>query len=424
LPQTRNLNSGEQSFAGNHDSEAASKRPAGSSRRRLKVLHIITRMIQGGAQENTLLTVIGQSRNPRLEVSLLTGRETGPEGELITLARKSGVDLHFSDSLQRAINPLRDVRAFWECYRFIKEGRFDVVHTHSSKAGIVGRIAAKAAGTPHVVHSLHALVFHENQSFLVNRFYVLLKKLAARFTDYFISVCEATKQGALKYGIGADKPHRVIFSGMDLEPFQSVQKNLSKEEARREFGIPLEAIVIGKVARLFPLKGHKYFFDAAEKLAATHANVHFLLVGNGILREQLESRARSSGIDSRTHFTGLLDRNLVPRAMRAMDILVHSSVREGIARVIPQALATGIPVVSFRMDGAPEVIRHGETGFLAEPFSSEDLLFWLERLVDSEHLRKEMAHKGETFVKERFTVERMVRDINEVYSSLTGVPLR
>ena len=206
-------------------------------------------------------------------------------------------------------------------------------------------MAAHSAGVPIIVHTLHSLVFHEYEKAWKNTLYIALKRLCAPWTDSFISVNQKTLDGALARGIGTPEKHIKIFSGMDLAPFLNVSKGLSAAQAKKQAGIPEDALVVGKVARLFPLKGHDLFMDAAGKVAAVRPDVHFLLVGGGILRESLEEQARKLGIADRVHFAGLVRPEEVPALIQAMDVVVHSSLREGIARVIPQAGAVGKPEI-------------------------------------------------------------------------------
>ena len=319
----------------------------------IRVLHIITRMIVGGAQENTLLSVEGLDQLPEYEVTLLSGVDNGPEGDLLERARHT-TRLLIVPELGRNINPFSDVVAFWKLFRLIRQGRYHIVHTHSSKAGVLGRIAAKLAGTPIIVHTLHSLVFHEYQPWLVNRLWWLMKKICAPITDYFISVSSVISQKSLAAGIGHPDQYATIYSGMELDWFLNAEVDPSA--VRREFGIPDDALVVGKVARLFPLKGHDQLMDAAPAIVAQHPNVRFFLIGDGILYDHLRERARQLGILDNFVFAGLIPRERIPQMLAAMDVLVHTSLREGLARVLPQALAMGKPCVSFDIDGAPEVV--------------------------------------------------------------------
>lgn len=385
---------------------------------RVRVLHVITRLILGGAQENTLFTVIGQQQDPRYQVTLLAGAETGAEGDLHGAARAAGVDLVLLPPLVRAIHPWKDLRAFVGLVRFMRARRFHIVHTHSSKAGILARAAARLAGVPIVVHTLHSLVFHEYQSALANRVYVALKRLVAPLTDAFISVNDRTAQGALAAGIGRPEQHVTIFSGMPLAPFLDVGSTLSAREARRRLGIPEDAPVVGKIARLTPLKGHEQFLDAAADIARADPRVHFLLVGNGILRDELERRVREMGIAERTVFAGLVPPESVPACIQAMDVVVHSSLREGIARVLPQAGAVGKPVVTFALDGAPEVIRDGVSGYLVPAGDTAALARRTIELLRDPARREEMGAAGREFARAHFGVDTMVESITRVYEGL------
>jgi len=385
---------------------------------KVKVLHIITRLILGGAQENTVLTVMGQQRSGRYDVVLLSGIDEGPEGTLHDQALAEGVNLVLVPWLIRPIRPVRDLLALLALYRFIKNGKFDIVHTHSSKAGILGRIAARMAGVPVVVHTLHSLVFHEYQSRLKNRFYILLKRLCAPLTDCYISVCNATTRGALKEGIASADRYVTVYSGIPLDPFLKISEQLTPGEAKVRLGLNPARPVVGKVARLYHQKGHDLFFRAAACIAAENPEVRFLLVGDGILRESLQQMARELGIHDRVIFAGRVAPSEVPVYMRAMDVIVHTSIREGIARVIPQAYAVGTPVVALDLDGAPEVIEHGRTGFLIKPGADDSVAAAVGTLLRSRPLRQEMGQRGRAIVLQKFPVEVMVEQIDRVYGKL------
>lgn len=383
--------------------------------RPIRVLHVITRLILGGAQENTLYTAIGQHRDPRFDVTLLCGVDEFAEGDLHAEANAAGLRVVIEPLLIRSIRPMTDVRALFRLWRFMRQGAFDVVHTHSSKAGILGRLAARLAGVPVVVHTLHSLVFHEYQEPWKNWIYIRLKRICAPMTDVLISVNDRTGRGAIDHGIGRPDQHVTIFSGMELEPFLAIRDTLSVGGAKERLGIPPNAPVVGKVARFFSLKGHDQFFEAAAHIARLEPRTWFLLVGDGPLRAAIEQRAQDLGIRERTVFAGRVPPPSVPLHIHAMDVLVHASLREGIARVLPQAGAVGKPVVTFDMDGAPEVIRAGVSGYLVPPL---DVRALAERVVDLLHdqpLRLRMGEAGRAFAAAHFGVDQMVLQINEVY---------
>ena len=387
---------------------------------RPRVAHIITRLILGGAQENTLYTAIGQHRDPRFDVTLLVGVDEFAEGDLHSEAKAAGVRVVVEPLLVRPIRPWTDVRVIYRLARFMRAGRYDVVHTHSSKAGIVGRIAARLAGVPVVVHTLHSLVFHEYQSAWTNRFYIALKRFCAPMSQVIISVNDRTMRGAIAKRIGKPEQHVTIFSGMELEPFLTVRDQLSVADAKRRLGIPPDAPVAGKVARLFELKGHEQFFDAAAEIARQEPRAWFLLVGDGPLRPGLEARAKALGIADRTVFAGRVPPTEVPLCLQAMDVAVHTSLREGIARVLPQAGAVGKPVVTFDLDGGPEVVRDGVSGYLVPPLDTKLVADRVVALFREPALAARMGEEGREFAAANFGVDRMVARINDVYFRCLG----
>jgi glycosyltransferase involved in cell wall biosynthesis len=382
---------------------------------RIRVLHVITRMIVGGAQENTLLSVEGLDRLPEYEVTLVSGLDNGREGELLSRARAT-TKLVVVPELGRSIKPLDDLRALWKLYRLIRAGRYHIVHTHSSKAGVLGRLTAWLAGTPLIVHTLHSLVFHEFQPWIVNRCLRAIKKLCAPLTDHFISVSDIIRQKAIAAGIAAPEKFSTVYSGMELDWF--LRASCDPVQVRRELGIPPDALVVGKVARLFPLKGHDQLLDAVPAIVKRHPNVCFFLVGDGILAEHIRSRAAEQGVLNHFVFAGLVPRERIPEVLSVMDVVVHTSLREGLARVLPQALAMGKPCVSFDVDGAPEVVIPEETGYLVRPGDAAGLADAIGRLLSDAELRARMGVAGRRRVDPAFRAETMVEQIAAIYAQL------
>ena len=385
--------------------------------RPLRVLHIITRLIIGGAQENTLLTCEGLAAMPEYDVTLATGIDRGPEGDLLDRAEKS-VNLILVPELARNISPIADMRALWKLYRLIKRGRYHIVHTHSSKAGVLGRIAAKLAGTPLIVHTLHSLVFHEYQPWIVNRTWWMVKKICAPMTDHFLSVSSIISQKAVNAGVDRAEKFTTVYSGMELDWF--LNSTADGAAVRREFGIPDDAPVVGKIARLFPLKGHDELMDAAPEIVRRVPNVRFFLIGDGILYDHLRERARTAGMLDNFVFAGLIPRERIPEMLAAMDVVVHTSLREGLARVLPQALAMGKPCVSFDIDGAPEVVLEGETGYLVRPYDSKTLADRVSTLLADAGLRARMGARGREHVNPAWRAETMVADTAKIYRMLAN----
>ena len=315
-------------------------RAGGAPERPLRVLHIITRMIVGGAQENTMLSCALADRT-RFSSELLTGPQTGPEGDLHGESRARGVTLRIEPSLVRELHPWKDLVALVRLVRVFRRGDWDVVHTHSSKAGILGRLAARIAGIPVVVHTVHGWGFHPRQSAAIRHFYVMLERACARWCARLIVVGGADREAGLALGIGRPEQYVLVRSGIEIEVYRDV--SVTPAEVRRRFGIPADAFVIGCVGRLSAQKAPLDLVAAFAKVAAEVGSAHLLLVGDGPLRGEVEAAVRKAGLTGRVHLAGL--RRDVPELLRAFDVFALASHWEGLPRVFSQAMAAGLPMI-------------------------------------------------------------------------------
>ncbi|MCF7957189.1 MAG: glycosyltransferase family 4 protein [Phycisphaerae bacterium] len=410
----------------------------------MKIVHIITRLILGGAQENTLLSCEGAHRAGH-EVTLITGPGLGPEGQLMDRARSSGYRVIELNELRRAINPFYDVPAYFKLKKLIAEMDPDIVHTHSAKAGILGRWAAAAVrkkaavsccsrvsklreaqaaacGRPRIVHTIHGLSFHRFQSKWVNRIYIALERSATQSTDAFISVAHAMTEQCLAAGIGRREQFTRVFSGMESAYFVNSPGEDRIAEIRREFDIPSDAVVIATVARLFELKGHEYVIESAKEIIKRHKNVVWFFIGDGLLRGKLEREIADSGLKKHFRLAGLMPPERIGALLHASDILVHPSLREGLARTLPQALMCGRPVISFDVDGAKEVVVNNQTGLLIAPKDVKALTESQELLIQDPVLRQRLGDAGQQFCQKEFDANVMVDRIEKVYRSLLLTP--
>ncbi|HUW18357.1 MAG TPA: glycosyltransferase family 4 protein [Sedimentisphaerales bacterium] len=390
----------------------------------MKIVHIITRLILGGAQENTLITCKLLARRGH-DVTLITGPALGPEGDLYDQARDQNFRLIVLDKLRRQINPAHDIPAYFAIKKLIRELRPGIVHTHSAKAGILGRFAAynlrRATGhgswVTKVVHTIHGLAFHPYQSDWLNRFYIAVEKAAAKRTDFFISVADAMTNQALAAGIGRPDQFVTAYSAIDEEDFLTPISRQQRQEFRRRYAIPDDAVVLVTIARLFMLKGHDYIVESAKELYRRFDKAVWLFVGDGNLSEHYKKQLAELGLSGRIRFTGLLPPREIPLAIQSSDILVHCSLREGLARTLPQAMLCAKPVVSFDVDGAREVVNE-DTGRLIEPKNVQQLTSACAELIENAELRDELGRAGRESVKEKFAPERMVDTIETVYRKL------
>jgi glycosyltransferase involved in cell wall biosynthesis len=381
----------------------------------LKIIHVITRLIVGGAQENTVATVLGLRQKTGVEVRLISGPTTGSEGSLESKFASAPEILSIVPELVRPIHPLKDFLALSRLEKIFREQKPEIVHTHSGKAGILGRLAAKNAGVPIIIHTIHGPSFGNFQNGLNNFIFRSAEKKAARVTGHFIVVADAMKNQYLAAGIGKPEQYTKIFSGFPLEPFLAAKNAL---ELRRKMKIAPDDFIVGKIARLVKLKGHDDLFAIAPELIRQNPKIKFLLVGDGEYRARFENLARSLKLERHFIFTGLVPPDEVPKFVGIMDALVHLSLREGLPRALPQALAAGKPVVAYDCDGASEICLDGQTGFLIQPGDWKNLTEKIIQLSSDSKLRKQFGLRGQRFVRENFAVEKMVDSIYNLYLKL------
>lgn len=381
----------------------------------MRIVHVITRLILGGAQENTLLTVDGLHHRHGDDVTLITGPAEGPEGDLFDRAKARGLKVELMPELVRAVRPATDWRAYRLLRRSIRRLRPEVVHTHSSKAGIVGRAAAWDERVPAIVHTIHGLPFGPSESPWRNRLYVGLERWAARRCHAIVSVCDAMTEQALAARVGRPGQFRTVYSGMDVDAFLSPAR--PRDDVRRELGLQDHEVAFGTVARLFERKGHDDILAAAPEVLRSNPDVRFVFIGDGILRDRLIDEAARLGLRHAFNFVGLVPPTRIPELLGAVDAVVHPSLREGLARVLPQALLVGRPVVSYDVDGAREVVLP-ETGILLAPRDVAGLARSVLRLAADPDLRRAMGEEGRRRFAHQFRHETMTDQLRSLYLEL------
>jgi glycosyltransferase involved in cell wall biosynthesis len=383
----------------------------------MRVTHVITRLVIGGAQENTVASVLGLRRTPGFDVDLISGPTAGPEGSLAALLEKEPGLLTVVPTLVRPVHPIYDYATLLRLTRIFRSTAPQIVHTHSGKAGILGRLAAARARVPIIVHTIHGPSFGDFQGAIPNFLFQKAERLAARVTTHFVTVAEAMTRQYLAAGIGRPEQFTRILSGFALEPFLKARNDPA---LRRKLHIDDNDIVIGKIARLFKLKGHDDLLAAAPAVLRRCPNVKFLLIGDGAWRARLQRQVEGLGLQKSIIFAGLVSPQEIPDYLGVMDLLVHLSRREGLPRALPQALAAARPVVAYDCDGANEVCLPDETGFLVQPGDLNTLANCLVRLAGDRTLRERLGTRGREMVVQRFSVETMVENIGRLYGRLAA----
>jgi glycosyltransferase involved in cell wall biosynthesis len=383
---------------------------------RIKVVHIITKLELGGAQENTLFTVSHLDQN-RFEPFLISGKE----GILVEEAlRMQGVKTYLIPDLIREVRPWYDLKALSDIIRVLKEIRSTgdsnakmIVHTHSSKAGILGRWAAKLAGAEAIIHTYHGFGFNDYQSTLVKWFYIILEWITSRITTRFICVSEANRDKGRKLGLFRKDQSILIRSGIDLERFTTPLKN--REEMRRELDISPDVPLVTMIACFKPQKAPLDFVHIAGLVKKEIPHARFLMVGDGVLREKIEILKIQLSLEKELILLGW--RRDIPEMLNASDCLVLTSLWEGLPRVFPQAMCLGLPIVATRIDGATDVITDGVNGFLLPPHEVRGMAEKVLYLLKNPDRAREMGQKGKEKVK-AFDCFTMLRQQEKLYLSL------
>lgn len=385
----------------------------------MRVTHIITRLVIGGAQENTVATVLGLRQKPDVHVRLISGPTTGNEGSMEPSFSTCPDALSIVSALVRPIHPWKDVRAWGDLTKVLRKDPPDIVHTHSGKAGILGRLAARRADVRVIIHHIHGPSFGPFQGPVANAVFLTAEKIAARTTTHFLCSANAMTRRYLAAGIGRPEMYTRVLSGFRIGPFLEARHD---RVLRAKLGLPEDAFVIGKLGRLAPLKGHEDLFKAFAILLPQQPNARLLLIGDGALRTQLERRAGELGLGDKIIFAGLVTPAEVPRHIGIMDCLAHLSQREALSRALPQALAAAKPVIAYDFDGADEVCLHGQTGFLVRTGDVPSVARHLLELSRDPALRSRLGQRGQQLVKEQFPVEHMVEQIYQLYRRLLSTP--
>ncbi len=395
--------------------------------RRHKVLHVITHLGAGGALDNTLLTCAGLARS-RYEVSLAAGMIPPGSGyESWEERTRDSVDaLHHIADLSRQVDGRRDLRALRSLTRLMRERRFDLVHTHGAKAGVVGRVAARRAGVPVILHTCHAFGWQVERvprgslarkaaAAARSRIFLGLERYASSFSDCIVTVAEQNRRQAIEAGLAPPDKIQTIYSGIDLDRFRVVA---SHSGVCQDFELDPHRPIVGFVGRLCLQKAPLDFLRAAHKVLAERPETQFIIVGGGPMAESV---ARATRGDPRIKIIGFTDR--VPDLLSVLSVLGMSSLWEGLGRAVTEALIAGVPVAATAVDGVPEIVRHGVTGLLSAPGAPDELAANIGWLLENPRAARAMARAGRDDVAPRFSATAMVDHLDKLYGELLAQKL-
>jgi glycosyltransferase involved in cell wall biosynthesis len=397
--------------AGNHR-----KRTVAGPHTKIKILHIIARLCVSGA----VIHVVDLSAgfDPlRFESLLVAGRENIGEGSMLDYALSQGVQPIIIPEMaaEFSIKP-RDLRGLIKLYRLILEQKPHIVNTHTAKAGCLGRIAAHMARVPVVIHTYHGHVLHGYYGRAKTNVLRRMERALGHLTDCIIAVDAQVKRDLLAYRVAPPEKIVVVPYGLHLEPLLTCEGQ--RGDFRRELRLSQGAKLVGIVGRIFPIKNHRLFLDAATLIVRQEPATRFVIVGDGILRPEMEHHAHRMGIAGQVIFTGW--RQDLPRIYADLDLLAVTSNNEGTPFSAIEAMAAGCPVVATRVGGLPDLIHEGQTGYLVPPGDAPAVAEAMLRLLHAPETARCMGQAARARVKDCFTVRRLIRDTEQLYLELLG----
>jgi glycosyltransferase involved in cell wall biosynthesis len=382
---------------------------------KIRVIHIIAKLELGGAQR-VILEMIRHLNPKHFESILITGEKGILVEEAARIGQELSIKICFLSHLRREVHPVHDIRALLAIYKILYQLPITnyqspvIVHTHGSKAGVIGRIAAGMAGIPIVFHTIHGFAFHDFQNPWVKRLYISVERFCGKFTTILVAVSKATQRKGLLNKIGSPSQYRVVPPGTVLEEFLHVKVDPLVKKG--DLGIPKESPVVGTITNFKPQKAPLDFIRVARGVTEEIPECRFIMVGDGELRSEIEGLVQKHGLDDRVLLLGW--RRDVPEILSVFDIFLLTSLWEGLPLVHGEVMSEGKPIVATRVDGTPEVIDDGENGFLVEPKDIKGMVDRVVRLLKDDGLRKKMGEEGKKRAG-RFDIPKMVERIEKLY---------
>ncbi len=379
--------------------------------RKIKIAQVITRMDWGGSPDIVRI-LCERLSSDKYELWLLTGETGHPSKKTEDFFGRFKGRIICVPELKRDIQPVSDLAALFRLYFLFLKHRFDIAHTHTAKAGFLGRIAAKLAGVRLVVHTPHGNNFYGYFGRMFSRLVVWLERFADCFTDKVIVLTELEKKDLIAYGVSKKEKITAVPSGLELEEYSQMKVDIAGK--KQELGLNnLNEAVVAMIGRLEAVKGPGYFIEAAALVLKEFLPVRFLIAGDGVLREKLEASSQALGIKDKVIFLGWRDD--IPELLSAIDILALPSLNEAVGRIILEAGCFGVPAVASRTGGVPEIVRDGATGILVGPGNAGELAKGIMLLLRDREKRLSMGQAAKKLVMDTFSAGNMVKQIEELY---------
>jgi glycosyltransferase involved in cell wall biosynthesis len=377
----------------------------GDSLSELRILHVHTLPVVSGSGINTLLTMQGSQK-----CGARVGLAASPGGRLEDLVRQSDMEFFPIRNFVSELAPSKDLHALWQLDRLMAREKFDIVHTHNSKAGFLGRLAVRLNRGPVLIHTVHGFAFHDEESWLRRRTFVMLERMAASWCHQMIVISQPMIDWAEQENIASREQLVKIYSGIQVEEFRDQP---ASPELKRKFKIQPDQTVMGIVSKLWKGKGHEVLIEAVRLLVERGLRIKLLIVGEGHLEQELKEKVQQQGLQDVVVFTGFWSN--VPEITAILDISVLPSFYEGMGRVVLEAMAAGKPVVASGVGGLTELVKDEVTGYLVPAGDVEALAERLEKLISDPDLRRRMGEQGARHVQMKHSSTTMVEMIHQVY---------
>jgi glycosyltransferase involved in cell wall biosynthesis len=384
---------------------------------RYRVLNIITRLEQGGAPL-ALLETIRRIDREQFDITVVAGQTEDQDRNLNVSVMGFDLPVIEVPALRRSVHPVRDVSALCRLIQIIRQGEYDLVHTHTSKAGVIGRMAAKICGVPAIVHSSHGTILHGYFSPAVTRIFAILEKAAASASHRIICLTRQEIGQYLDAGIGRPDQYTYIFNGIDVSAFE--ERKGDRSSLRTSLGFKPEEIVCISVGRLVPVKGLSDLLSAFAIAHNQNPELRLLLVGDGELRQDLEREVQELKIGDVVQLVGW--REDIPELLDVADLFVLTSHNEGLGLVLVEAMVKKLPVVATAVGGVPEVVIDGVTGSLVPAGDSVAIASAIARFAENGEMRASMGQRGYERANEFFTIDKTVQYTEDLYKTLLGSP--
>jgi len=391
-----------------------------------KVIHVITRLDYGGSAQNTMLTALGHDRAQfePLVVAGYPGCWDAQGGQAATeencrQLEKAAIRWMLLPSLTREVHPIKDAQALWQLIRLFRQEQPALVHTHTSKAGVLGRVAAWLARVPVIVHTPHGHVFYGHFGPFRSWLFLQIERVLSALTDRLIALTEAERQDHLDRAVGEADRFVVVPSGIDRERFGRAR--VHGKQQPDWFGCPPEALIVGSVGWLTDVKGHEYLIEAVAKLKPDFPSLHLVIIGSGDRHDALLQQSELAGLRDAVHLLG--HRDDIEACLAGMDLFVLPSLNEGMGRALIEAMAAGLPVIASRVGGIPAVISHERTGLLVPPGDAGALAEALRRLLDRPEWATQLGLAASCSVDSRYGSVSMVHAIESIFAEALSVHL-